>query len=221
MDTFRMCNDYQGLNKLTVKNCYPLPRIDDLFDQLQGSNVYSKIDLRSGLVGYYRRFIEGLFEDCQSMTNLTEKELSFNWGDKPEAAFSLLLKQKLCHQGRTPKAIRIIGITRYTSRKHGQTSQRIFVTKLPKSSQGYDTIWVIVDRLTKSAIFVPMRETDPLEKLARLYLKEVVTRHEIPVSIIYDRDPRFALNFWRSLQKALGINLDMSIAYHPQTNRQS
>ncbi|GKE48429.1 putative reverse transcriptase domain-containing protein [Tanacetum coccineum] len=65
-----------------------------------------------------------------------------------------------------------------------------FVTKLPKSSQGYDTIWVIVDRLTKSAIFVPMRETDPIEKLARMYLKEVVTRHGIPVSIICDRDPR-------------------------------
>ncbi|GKB98523.1 reverse transcriptase domain-containing protein [Tanacetum coccineum] len=62
-------------------------------------------------------------------------------------------------------------------------------------SQGYDTIWVIVDRLTKSAIFVPMRETDPIEKLARMYLKEVVTRHGIPVSIICDRDPRFALNF--------------------------
>ncbi|GJX56568.1 putative reverse transcriptase domain-containing protein [Tanacetum coccineum] len=70
-----------------------------------------------------------------------------------------------------------------------------FVTKLPKSSQGYDTIWVIVDRLTKSAIFIPMRETDPLEKLARMYLKEVVTRHGIPVSIICDRDPRFASNF--------------------------
>ncbi|GJS71124.1 putative reverse transcriptase domain-containing protein [Tanacetum coccineum] len=81
-----------------------------------------------------------------------------------------------------------------------------FVTKLPKSSQGYDTIWVIVDRLTKSAIFIPMRETDPLEKLARMYLKEVVTRHGIPVSIICDRDPRFASNFWRSLQKALGTS---------------
>ncbi|GKE69050.1 putative reverse transcriptase domain-containing protein [Tanacetum coccineum] len=71
-----------------------------------------------------------------------------------------------------------------------------FVTKLPKSSQGYDTIWVIVDRLTKSAIFVPMRETGPIEKLARMYLKEVVTRHEIPISINYDRDPRFTSNFW-------------------------
>ncbi|GJY51898.1 putative reverse transcriptase domain-containing protein [Tanacetum coccineum] len=66
-----------------------------------------------------------------------------------------------------------------------------------------------------------MRETDPMEKLARMYLKEVVTRHGIPVLIICDRDPRFASNFWRSLQKALGTNLDMSTAYHPQTDGQS
>nr|GEY00687.1 putative reverse transcriptase domain-containing protein [Tanacetum cinerariifolium] len=79
-----------------------------------------------------------------------------------------------------------------------------FVTKFPKSSQGYDTIWVIVDRLTKSAIFTPIRETDPMDKLARIYLKEVVTRHGIPVSIISYRDPRFTSNFWRSLQNALG-----------------
>nr|GFC08763.1 putative reverse transcriptase domain-containing protein [Tanacetum cinerariifolium] len=96
-----------------------------------------------------------------------------------------------------------------------------FVTKLPKSSQGYDTIWVIVDRLTKSAIFTPIRETDPMDKLARIYLKEVVTRHGIPVSIISDRDPRFASNFWRSLQNALGTRLDMSTAYHPKIDGQS
>ncbi|GJY50576.1 putative reverse transcriptase domain-containing protein [Tanacetum coccineum] len=96
-----------------------------------------------------------------------------------------------------------------------------FITKLPKSSQGYDTIWVIVDRLTKSVIFVLMRETGPMENLTRMYIKEVVTRHGIPVSIICDRDPRFASNFWRSLQKALGTNLDMSTAYHPQTDGQS
>nr|GEZ58737.1 putative reverse transcriptase domain-containing protein [Tanacetum cinerariifolium] len=66
-----------------------------------------------------------------------------------------------------------------------------FVTKLPKSSKGYDTIWMIVDRLTKSAIFTPIREIDPIDKLARIYLKEVVTRHGIPVSIISDRDPRY------------------------------
>ncbi|GJY78890.1 retrovirus-related pol polyprotein from transposon TNT 1-94 [Tanacetum coccineum] len=66
-----------------------------------------------------------------------------------------------------------------------------------------------------------MREIDPMEKLARMYLKEVVTRHGIPLLIICDRDPRFASNFWRSLQNALGTSLDMSTAYHPQTNGQS
>ncbi|GJR56701.1 putative reverse transcriptase domain-containing protein [Tanacetum coccineum] len=96
-----------------------------------------------------------------------------------------------------------------------------FIMKLPKSSQGYDTIWVIVDRLTKSAIFVPIRETNPMEKLARMYLKEVVMRHGIPVSIICDRDPRFASNFWKSLQKDLGTSLDMSTMYHLQTDGQS
>nr|GFB39315.1 reverse transcriptase domain-containing protein [Tanacetum cinerariifolium] len=80
-----------------------------------------------------------------------------------------------------------------------------FVTKLPKSSQGYDTIWVIVDRLTKSVIFTPIRETDPIDKLVRIYLKEVVTRHGILVSIISDRDPRFTSNFWRSLQNTLDV----------------
>ncbi|GJS95240.1 putative reverse transcriptase domain-containing protein [Tanacetum coccineum] len=96
-----------------------------------------------------------------------------------------------------------------------------FVTKLPRTQSGNDTIWVIVDRLTKSAHFLPMKETDPMDKLARLYLKEVVTRHGIPVSIICDRDPRFTSNFWRSFQKAMGTRLDMSTAYHPETDGQS
>nr|GFA00584.1 hypothetical protein [Tanacetum cinerariifolium] len=65
-----------------------------------------------------------------------------------------------------------------------------FVTKLPKTSSGYDTIWVIVDHLTKSAYFLPMTEDDSMDKLTKLYLKEVITRHGILVSIIFDRDPR-------------------------------
>ncbi|GJT17066.1 putative reverse transcriptase domain-containing protein [Tanacetum coccineum] len=73
-----------------------------------------------------------------------------------------------------------------------------FITKLPKSSHGFDTIWVIVDRLTKSAHFLPIRENDPLDKLARLYLNMIVARHGIHVSIICDRNGRFTSNFWRS-----------------------
>ncbi|GJY01950.1 reverse transcriptase domain-containing protein [Tanacetum coccineum] len=96
-----------------------------------------------------------------------------------------------------------------------------FITKLPRTPSGYDSIWVIVDRLTKSAHFIPMNEKYKMKKLTRLYLKEIVYRHEVPVSIISDQDSRFVSRFWRSLQKLLGTNLDMSTAYHPETDGQS
>ncbi|GJU56131.1 putative reverse transcriptase domain-containing protein [Tanacetum coccineum] len=96
-----------------------------------------------------------------------------------------------------------------------------FITKVPKSSQGFDTIWVIVDRLTKSTHFLPIRENDPLDKLARLYLNRIVARHKIPVSIICDRDGRFTSNFWKLFQKALGTDISMSTAYHLETDGQS
>ena len=96
-----------------------------------------------------------------------------------------------------------------------------FITKLPRSQSGCDTIWVIVDRLTKSAHFLAIKETDRMERLTRIYIKEVVSRHGVPISIISDQDARFTSNFWKSLQKSLGTRLDMSTAYHPQTDGQS
>ncbi|GJV43066.1 putative reverse transcriptase domain-containing protein [Tanacetum coccineum] len=96
-----------------------------------------------------------------------------------------------------------------------------FITKLPRSSQGFDTIWVIVDRLIKSAHFLPIRENDPLDKLARLYLNRIVARHVIPTLIICDRDGRFTSNFWKSFQKALGTDISMSTTYHPEIDGQS
>ncbi|GJW27421.1 putative reverse transcriptase domain-containing protein [Tanacetum coccineum] len=96
-----------------------------------------------------------------------------------------------------------------------------FVTKLPRTSYGHDTIWVIVDRLTKSAHFLPMREDYKMDRLARLYLNEIVARYDVPISIITDRDSRFTSRFWKSMQEALGTRLDMSTAYHPQTDGQS
>ncbi|GJX46780.1 putative reverse transcriptase domain-containing protein [Tanacetum coccineum] len=232
-----------------IPRSYLVPWIDDLFDQLQGSSVYSKIDLRSGyhqlrvreedipktafrtryghyefqvmpfgltnapaiimvqflghvidcqgihvdpakiesikdwaspktpteirqflgLAGYYRRFIEGFSKIAKPMTKLTQKKVAFEWGDKQEAAFQTL-KNKLCSAP---------------------------ILALP---QGAENFIVYCDASHKglgaSAIFVPMRKTDPMEKLARMYLKEVVIRHGIPVSIIL-------------------------IAYHPQTDGQS
>ncbi|GJX53868.1 putative reverse transcriptase domain-containing protein [Tanacetum coccineum] len=450
--SFRMCIDYRELNKLTVKNRYPLPRIDDLFDQLQGSSIYSKIDLRSGyhqlrvreqdipktafrtryghyefqvmpfgltnapavfmdlmnrvckpyldkfvivfiddiliyskdereheehlkaiellkkeqlyakfskcefwirryyftdtsyiaeaymwiqprlnlsktwastntteirqflgLTGYYRRFIEGFSEDCsKSMLKTHSKGNQFEWGEKEENAFQSI-NRKLCsapilalpegskdfvvycdtsHKGlgvvlmqrekviayayrqlkvheknytthdlelgsvelvtllwrlkirdharipqvkifypsrfekdvsRHEKAILVAqyeGRHRHIPEWKWDNITMDFITKLPKSSQGFDTIWVIVDRLTKSAHFLPIRENDPLDKLARLYLNRIVARFGIPTSIICDRDGRFTLNFWRSFQKALGTDI-MSTAYHPETDGQS
>ncbi|GKA80151.1 reverse transcriptase domain-containing protein [Tanacetum coccineum] len=85
-----------------------------------------------------------------------------------------------------------------------------FVTKLPKTLNGHDTIWVIVDRLTKSAHFIPTRETDSMETLTRLYIKEIVSRHGVPISIISDRDSHFTSRFWQSMQSALGTQLDMN-----------
>ncbi|GJT68192.1 putative reverse transcriptase domain-containing protein [Tanacetum coccineum] len=475
--SLRMCIDYCELNKVTVKNRYPFPRIDDLFDQLQGSNIYSKIDFRSGyrqlrvreqdipktafrtwyghyefqvmpfgltntpavfmdlmnrvckpyldkfvivfidailiyskdkkeheehlkailellkkeklyakflkcefripkvqflghvidsrgihvdpakiesikdwappktpteirqflgLACYYRRFIEGFSKIAKSTMKLTQKGIKFDWGEKEENAFQCCIdaerkvltigldlpkrileahiealkpenlknedvggmirkdipKEKLepradgtlCLHGRSwlpcygdlrsvimheshkskysihPGSEKMYqdikklywwpnmkyDIATYVSKcltcarvkaEHQRPSGLLvqpaipewkwdnimmdFITKLPKSSQGFDTIWVIVDRLTKSAHFLPIRENDPLDKLARLYLNRIVARHGIPVSIICDRDGRFTSNFWKSFQKALGTDISMSTAYHPETDGQS
>ncbi|GJY95793.1 putative reverse transcriptase domain-containing protein [Tanacetum coccineum] len=175
--------------------------------------------------------------------------VKFNWGEKEEIAFQLI-KQKLAQtEALKPENLTtedVEGMLRQdvikekleaTLPKHQKPSGLLvqpeipewkwekitmdFVTKLPRTTNGYDTIWVIVDRLTKSAHFLPMRENDPMEKLMKLYMKEVVTRHGVPVSIISDRDGRFTSLFWQALHKALGTRLDMSTAYHPETDGQS
>ena len=88
-----------------------------------------------------------------------------------------------------------------------------FVCGLPRSARGNDAVWVIVDRLTKSAHFLPMRMTDSVDKLSRLYVREIVRLHGVPVSIVSDRDPRFTSRFWDSLQGALGTDIRLSTAY--------
>ncbi|GJT21522.1 putative reverse transcriptase domain-containing protein [Tanacetum coccineum] len=200
-----------------------------------------------GLAGYYRRFIEGFSKIAKPMTKLTQKKVKFEWGDKQEAAFQLL-KQKLCsapilalpegsedfiaYCDASKKGLGAVLMQRekvisYASRQlkiheknyttHDLELEAIREQKLEPRADGT----LCLNGRSWLPCYGDLRTTDPLDKLARLYLKEVVTRHGIPVSIICDRDPRFASNFWRSLQNALGTNLDMSTAYHPQTDGQS
>ncbi|GJV77292.1 putative reverse transcriptase domain-containing protein [Tanacetum coccineum] len=321
--SFRMCIDYRELNKLTVKNRYPLPRIDDLFDQLQGSSVYSKIDLRSGyhqlrireedipITAFRTRYGHYEFQVMPfGLTNAPAKNKKYEWGTEEDEAFQTL-KHKLCsapilalpegtenfvvycdaslkgygavlmanlvklfeglrelimhgshkskysiHPG-SDKMYQDLKklywwpnmkaeIATYVSKcltcakvkaEHQKPSGLLqqpeipewkwekitmdFVSGLLRTPSGYDSIWVIVDRLTKSAYFLSMKKTDSIEKLAHLYLKEIVCKHGVPTSIISDRDNLFTSRFWKSLQEAMGTQLDMSTAYHPEIDGQS
>ena len=95
------------------------------------------------------------------------------------------------------------------------------MTGLPKSQRGNTTIWVIIDRLTKSAHFIPIRITSGSDKLAQIYVQEIIRLHEIPVTITSNRDSKFTSRFWISLQQELGTRLNFSTTFHPQTDGQS
>ncbi|XP_050231288.1 uncharacterized protein LOC126680248, partial [Mercurialis annua] len=96
-----------------------------------------------------------------------------------------------------------------------------FVVGLPRTRQGYDSIWVIVDRMTKSAHFLPIKVSYTSSRLAQLYIDRIVSLHGVPVSIVSDRGSVFTSRFWKALQESLGSRLDFSTAFHPQTDGQS
>ncbi|GJV05985.1 putative reverse transcriptase domain-containing protein [Tanacetum coccineum] len=307
---------------LTVKYRYPLPRINDLFDQLQGLQFFSKIDLRSGYhqlrvheddipkTAFRTRY--GHFEFTIMPFSLTNIRTVFmDFMIKSELTFQTL-KDKLCNalvlalpdgpkdfvvycdasgiglgcvlmqRGKViayaSRQLKIhemnytthdleLGAVKELNMRHRRWIELFsdfdckiryhpgnanvvadalsrkeraywwpgmkkdiaeyegiamdFVINLPRTSSEHDTIWVIVDRLTKSTHFLPMREDYKMKRLARLYLNEIVARHGVPISIISDRDSRFTSRFWQSMQEALGTRLDMSTTYHPQTDGQS
>ncbi|KAK8659969.1 hypothetical protein V6N13_030159 [Hibiscus sabdariffa] len=96
-----------------------------------------------------------------------------------------------------------------------------FVSGLSITPRKNDAVWVIMDRLTKSAHFIPVRKNMSSDILAELYIREVIRLHGVPTSIVSDKDPKFTSRFWKSLQKALGTRLNLSTAFHPQTDGQS
>jgi hypothetical protein len=94
----------------------------------------------------------------------------------------------------------------------------IFVGGLPCTQKGYDSIWVIVDRLTKSAHFLPVKSTYKTSQYAKLFISKIVNLHGFPLSIVSDRDPIFNSHFWKDFQRALGTRLKLSTSHHPQTD---
>ncbi|GJW21164.1 retrotransposon protein, putative, ty3-gypsy subclass [Tanacetum coccineum] len=96
-----------------------------------------------------------------------------------------------------------------------------FVTGLPRTQRKHDAIWVVVDRLTKTAHFLPIRKDFSISRLAEMFQQEIVRLHGTPSAIVSDRDPRFTSRFWKGLQNAWGTRLKFSTAFHPETDGQS
>nr|GEU84810.1 putative reverse transcriptase domain-containing protein [Tanacetum cinerariifolium] len=261
--SFHMCINYRELNKLTVKNRYPLLRIDNLFDQLQGSSVYSKIDMWSGyhqlrireedisITAFWTRYGHFEFQVMPfELTNAPEKELNMRqrrWNEllsdydceiRYHPGKGNIVADALSRKDREPLRVRSLVMTVHTNlpekileaqteamkeenakaEKPGrQDVSRLKEALLVAEHEGwYRHLYC----LNNSAQFLSMKKKDSIEKLAQLYLKEIVCRHGVPISIISNRDSLFTSRFWEKLQKALGTELNLTTAYHPETDVQ-
>ena len=96
-----------------------------------------------------------------------------------------------------------------------------FITGLPRTRSGYDSIWVVVDRLTKVAHFILVKTTYTSAKLAKIYMTRIICLHGVPRSIVSDRGTQFTSMFWKQLHETLGTRLEFSTTFHPQTDGQT
>ncbi|GJX42354.1 putative reverse transcriptase domain-containing protein [Tanacetum coccineum] len=244
--SFRMCIDYRELNKLIVKNRYPLPRIDDLFDQLQGSRVYSKIDLRSGYhqlrdheediskTAFRTRYGHYEFQVMPfGLTNALSVFMDLmNWVCKPYLDRFMIVfindiliyskSRKEC-EGHLKFILKLLKEEELVGRSFDVKTEGHSL-RIPPTHGLREELYYTRPKAWCSSVCLKdvetlsVREDDTLEKLTRQYLKEVVSKHGVPVSIISDRDGKFTSHFWKSLNKALGTQFDMSTTYHPETD---
>nr|GEY91265.1 putative reverse transcriptase domain-containing protein [Tanacetum cinerariifolium] len=220
------------LNKLTVKNRYPLLRIDDLFDQLKGLQFFSKIDLR---YGYHQLRVQendipktafrthyGNFKFTLIPFELfsdNNYEIRYHPGKVNVVADALSRKERV-----NPKRVRAMNISLQSIIKDNILSAQNEDVDVSRGLQkrADKMCYDLRDRYWWPGMKKNIAEYDyKMDRLARLYLNEIVARHGVPISIISDCDSRFTSRFWQSMQEALGTRLDMSTAYHPQTDGQS
>ncbi|XP_052483125.1 uncharacterized protein LOC128036232 [Gossypium raimondii] len=168
--------------------------------------------------------IRGFSMMASPMTRLLQKDVKFEWTNECQQSFDrlkdLLMKALVLVKAEHQVPSRLLQPITIPERKWERITMD-FVSGLPLSPKKKDVIWVIVDRLTKSSHFIPVRMDYSLDKLAELYISEIVRLHGVPISIISDRDSRFTSRFWDKLQEALGTQLHFSTAFYPQTDSQS
>ncbi|GBG64045.1 hypothetical protein CBR_g40292 [Chara braunii] len=228
--TLRLCIDYRGLNRYTVKNIYPMPRFDELFDRLADNRFFMKIDLRSDYHQIRLRVrAVAEFHDQAAVGHIGfHKTLArvsrlYVWPKRKDFVKNYVAECPTCQEVNSANHLPY-GLLQPLPIPEGrwQSISMDFIGPLrPPTPRGHDALLVVVDRFTKRARFVPCRYAISARDVADIVFDRVVRDHGLPLSIISDRDPRFTSRFWRRLHEVYGTQLRFSSSYHPQTDGQT